>query len=73
MPRERLGNLDFVENKDRKFGSVGKYFIGTVVIKGHQDLPERVKVCFTPTDIKKAIKRAEANPEDFGKRPLVVK
>ena len=51
---------DFVENKDRKFGSnLGWYAAEIIGKKG-----EKIPAFFTEADIRDAVIRAQKNPED---------
>ena len=56
------GRLFAVQNKNRKFGSVTKYiFTYLEDSKGDYETP----YLFTPSQLRVAKKRAEANPEDL--------
>jgi len=54
------GHFITVQNKSRKFGSLSHYIIGEAVVNA-----VGCRLAFTQTEIRKAMARAEKNPEDF--------
>jgi hypothetical protein len=56
-----IGLIESVTNKDRKFGSVGKYYRVTVIdANGTQR-----RLLLTDNDLITVTERANKNPEDF--------
>jgi len=61
--QSRLYEEEQIENLDRKFGSVNRYYPLIVIDKDDEEVP----ALFTKNEIKIAIERAETNPEDVTK------
>ena len=58
---KRLGDLQEVSNKNRKFGSALKYFY----VRLQYPNGDEKECLFTENEILKAIGRAKVNPEDL--------
>ena len=58
--RQRLGELEIVENTSRRFGSANDYCVVYVQVDG-----EVVPLMMTPRECGMALDRAAKNPEDM--------
>jgi len=58
---KRMGDLQKVDNKDRKFGSNSEYYY----IRVQRENNDEVALLFTEHEIKVALDRAEKNTEDL--------
>ena len=69
MSKIKLGRTQYVENKDRTFGSAPGYI--AVQVENSNGKNERC-LLFTDDEIKKAEERAKRNPEDLTKKGWLV-